>query len=421
MPSTANILASTTRVETPFIIAEIAGYAFGKYTKRIESVVDQSGFTRRYLASYPNYVQSLTVDKVNGTVNTYNLTLVYAIIAGDDPNKIDKILSMVSNSRKITISYGDWSMPHYIYRDEEALITNVTSSIDVQTSTITYVITAVSSASCLAAGTYSFSKRTAKPSDVIKEILYKQSYGALDVFYGMRDRNLVLQKNLIASDDKQVVIQAKTNMSVFDYLSYLVSCMSCVTDSTNSITGKHKYIMTVIDDTSGEFGGPYFKVTKVAKNIKETNSLEQFEVDIGYPSNNIVTSFSINDNQAYSILYDYSGKIQQSEYGYRISDDGSFDYIYAPTLSNSKRMYISTEADKNWWSQVTSYPISATLKLKGLLRPAMLMTYIKVNLYFYGEKHNASGTYIITAQKDEISSAGFSTTLSLTRIQGEEV
>lgn len=419
MPSTANILTSTTRVETPFIIAEIGGYAFGKYTKRIESVVDEKGFSRKYLASYPNYVQSLTIDKVNGTVNTYNLTLVYAIKAGDDPNKIDKILSLVSSSRKIVISYGDWSMPHYIYRDEEALITNVTSSIDVQTSTITYVITAVSSSSCLATGSYSFPKRTAKPSDVIKEILYKQSYGALDVFYGMRDKNFVLQKNLIASDDNKVVIQAKSSISVFDYIKYLVSCMSCVTDSLNSLTGKHRYIMTVIDDTSGEFGGPYFKVTKVANSIKETNSIDQFEVDIGYPSNNIVTNFTVNDNQAYTILYNYAGKIQQSEYGYRISDDGSFDYIYAPTLSNSKNLYISTEADKNWWSQVTSYPISATLKLKGLLRPAMLMTYIKVNVYFYGQKHNTSGTYIITAQKDEINSAGFSTTLSLTRIQGE--
>ena len=419
--ATLNLLSTTSRVATPFVIADIGGYAFGKYIKNIEKVIDTNGFTRRYVETFPNYIQSLTVDKVNGTVNTYNLTLVYAIRAGDDPNKIDKILSSVSSSRKITISYGDLSTPHYIYKDEEALITNVTSSVDIQTSTITYVITAVSSSSCLATGTYSFSKRTAKPSDVIKEILYKQSYGALDVFYGMRDKSQVLQKNLIASDDKSVIIQAKTNISVFDYITYLVSCMSCVTDSSNSITGKHRYTVTVVDDTSGEFSGPYFKVTKVASTVKETNSLNAFEVNIGYPSGDIVLEFSINDNQAYSILYNYASKIQQPDYVYRINDEGEYDYIYSPTLSNSKNLYISTEADKNWWSQVTSYPISATLKLKGLLKPALLMTYIKVNLYFYGQRHNATGTYIITAQRDEVSFSGFTTTLSLTRIQGEEV
>lgn len=54
------------------------------------------------------------------------------------------------------------------------------------------------------------------------------------------------------------------------------------------------------------------------------------------------------------------------------------------------------ETDKTWWTQVTQYPIKATLQLKGLLRSAMLMTYVKVNVYFYGQKHISSGTYIVT-------------------------
>ena len=145
-----------------------------------------------------------------------------------------------------------------------------------------------------------------------------------------------------------------------------------------------------------------------------------YEIDIGYPTANIVTSFTVNTNDAYTILYEYSKKIKQDEYSYRINDDGEYEYIYNPTLSNSVDLYRTTQADKNWWSQVTSYPISATVTLKGLLRPAILMTYLKLNVYFYGRKHNTSGVYIITKQEDSISSAGFKTTLSLTRIQGDD-
>ena len=43
-----------------------------------------------------------------------------------------------------------------------------------------------------------------------------------------------------------------------------------------------------------------------------------------------------------------------------------------------------TEASKNWWTEVTSFPVKATLKITGLLRPAMLMQYVKINSYFYG-------------------------------------
>ena len=80
----------------------------------------------------------------------------------------------------------------------------------------------------------------------------------------------------------------------------------------------------------------------------------------------------------------------------------------------------SFEREKTWWSQVTQFPISATLTLKGLLRAVMLMSYIRVNVYYYGKKHNTSGLYIITKQEDSISESGYTTTLSLTRIQGIE-
>lgn len=65
---------------------------------------------------------------------------------------------------------------------------------------------------------------------------------------------------------------------------------------------------------------------------------------------------------------------------------------------------------------MTQYPIKASITLRGLLRPAILMQNIKLNVYFYGRKHVSSGVYIITSQKDSISKNGYSTTLELIKI-----
>lgn len=416
-----DLLGVTSRVEVPFVIVNIGGYAFGVFDKSVQPIIDQSGFTRRYVASYPNYIDRLSVTKVNGSVNTYNLSLNYAIQAGDDPNKIDKILSLAANSRQIIFSYGDYSAPQYAYKDEAALITNVTSTVNVQTSVITYNITAVGGAVQLNAGTQNYSRRKAKPSDVIKELLRQESSGLQSVFPGMRDYNLVLSKGLIASDDAEVAIEAQSNISTLDYLKYLVTCMSSTSDISNSITDRHMYMISIEDDFKGIFGGAYFRIIKVAKSSAEVASLDAFEIDIGYPTSNIVTNFSINSNEAYTILYDFAGKVQQSTISYRINDEGDFDYDYSPSLARDKRLYITTEAEKNWWNRVTQYPITATLTIRGLLKPAMLMSYVKLNVYFYGQKHISSGLYIITQQVDEVGLSGFFTTLSLTRIGGDTV
>jgi hypothetical protein len=75
------------------------------------------------------------------------------------------------------------------------------------------------------------------------------------------------------------------------------------------------------------------------------------------------------------------------------------------------------QEDINWFTKVTKYPISATLKIQGLLRPAQLMQYLRLNVMFPGgNKHISSGLYIITKQVDDISENGYTTTLSLTRI-----
>lgn len=65
---------------------------------------------------------------------------------------------------------------------------------------------------------------------------------------------------------------------------------------------------------------------------------------------------------------------------------------------------------------MTQFPIQATLTIQGLLRPSTLMSYVKVNVYFYSHKHVSSGLYIITKQVDDIGDSGYKTTLSLTRI-----
>lgn len=51
---------------------------------------------------------------------------------------------------------------------------------------------------------------------------------------------------------------------------------------------------------------------------------------------------------------------------------------------------------------MTQFPIKATMTIKGLLRASILMSYIRVNVYFFGRKHTSSGIYAITKQEDKI-------------------
>lgn len=411
-----------TRVEAPFITVVIAGYAFGKYSRRIEKIVSPvDGFTKQYLEYFPNFVTSVDVTKVNGAVNTYTIQLVYQIRDGDDPNKIDKILSNASSTRKLTISYGDYNLPTFIYKEEEALITKVTQNLAMESSKITYTITAVSACKLATDGCFNFNKKVAKPSDVLKSLLRDKKYGLQDIFYGMRNYSKVLQLGLIASDDKAVTINAKYNISVFDYMAYLVSCMTSLQDTTVGIKGRHKYTIAVIDDITGELSGPYFKVQQIANNIQETNTIGLYELDIGFPDAQAVTSFQMTTDDSYSILYDYSEKQKQTEYSYKLNDRGEYEYVYAPSLLKSKQYFVPTEQEKTWWAQVTQYPVSATVTIKGLLRPAVLMSYVKVTCLFYGRKYNASGTYIITKQQDRIDENGYRTTLNLVRIAGSSL
>lgn len=418
MAKTLSLLGNLNRIECPFIKVQIGTYIFGIYNKVSSIDFDESGFYLATKIDYPNYVQSLEITKINGQVNQYTLTLIYPIKPGDDPNFFEKVFSSVSKSRKIIFSYGDISLPTFVYRDEEAIITDVKSNFDIQNSRITYTVSAVSSAALAISGNYTFiNSEPVKPSDEIKRVLKDPTYGLQDLFYGMNNLELVKQEGLIASDDKVVKLDSKTNISALDYILYLVSCMIPESSPSSKVKLKDIYILTIVDDTSGVFGGPYFKVTRVASKIEKSDA---YEIDIGYPSANIVTSFQIDNQENYSIYYDWNEKLNQSDYVKRLNNKGEWEDVYAPIVSSGNDKYKTRISDSTWWTKITEYPISAQITLKGLLRPAILMTHVRLKVYFFGQEHISSGLYIVTQQKDRINSNGYYTTLSLTRIGADK-
>ena len=412
-----SLLGNLNRIETPFIKVTIGNYTFGIYQKTKATLKDEKGF---YLATrilYPNYIQSLDITKINGQVNTYSLSIIYPIRPGDDPNFFEKVFSSVSQTRKIVFSYGDISLPTFIYKNEEAIITDVQSDFDILNSRISYNVSAVSSAALAKSGCYTFiNAAPKKPSDEIKNLLYNPTYGLQDLFYGMNNKGIVEQEGLIPGDDKVVKLESKTNVSALDYLTYLVSCMVPAASSETSIKQKDIYILTVVDDTTGKFGGPYFKIIKTSKKVDNSDA---YEIDIGYSTANIVTSFKVNNQENYSIYYDWQKELTQQDYVNRLNDKGEWEEVFAPVISSKNDNYVTRISDKTWWTKITEYPIGAQITLKGLLRPAILMTHVRLKVYFFGQKHINSGLYIVTQQKDSISTRGYYTTLSLTRIGGE--
>ena len=75
--------------------------------------------------------------------------------------------------------------------------------------------------------------------------------------------------------------------------------------------------------------------------------------------------------------------------------------------------------DKNWWTNITEFPITATLTLKGLSTYTLLLNYIKINVLYFGAKRSTSGMYIIVGQEDSLSGNGFKTKLDLLRVGGD--
>lgn len=412
--SSLSLISNQNRVEVPFIKVQIGNYTFGVY-ETSKSRLGKTSSNNVLNLRYPNYVKSLDITKINGQVNQYELTLEYTITEQDDPNFFEKVFSSVSQSRTIVFSYGDMSTPYYCYRDEKAIITDVKSDFAISSNKITYIVTAMSSTKLLMSAVSTFRKRSnTKPSDVIKELLKDESFGLLEVFYGMRNGLTINSVDLIPGNDLAKNLQAKENISVLDYLKYLVNEMTPV-DSSSLLKGG-VYLLKFSDDVTNELGGPYFQIIQSNRNV---NTSEAYEIDIGYESKDIVKEFKIDNDESYSIFYNYCSELEDTQYVRRINSRGELEDVYAPIVSSGNVEHRTRESDKSWWTKVTAYPIAASITLKGLLRPAMLVTNVRLNIYFFGQKHISSGLYIVTKEKDTIDESGFKTKLDLVRISGD--
>ena len=419
------LLSSTTRVEVPYVKVTIGDYTFGVYSKT-EATRLSNGFYVSAGIKYPNYIQRLDITKVNGELNTYNLSFIYTIRPGDDPNFFEKVFSSVSSTREIVFSYGDISAPQYIYKNEKALILQVSSRFSTQ-GKIEYNVSAISS-SKLSNSTSSYypARTNVRPSSIIKSMLKDPSTGLLSLFTGMANFAIIDREGLIESDDIEVNLKAQINYTPLQYIKYLVSCMIPSGTSNNKNQIESFYAFTIHDEAEGEvlpsgfearnLGGPYFRVRKVSKNIEHPDA---YDVIIGYPTANLINSFNITNDENYSLLYDYQGELNESTFVRRLDMNGNWVTEYSPVISSKNKFFTTTPEEKTWWSKITQYPISASLSIKGLLRPALLMEYVNLQVLFFGKKHISSGLYIITKQVDSISGSGYSTTLSLTKIQGD--
>lgn len=431
-----NLLSSQARIQVPWVKVTIGSYTFGIYSKVGRGNKDTEGFYHAYDVQYPNYIKNLRIVKINGQVNQYTLTIAYPVRMEDDPNFFEKVFSSVSSTRKIVFSYGDAAMPSYVYKDEEAMITKVQQTFNFGQggtlgAVIGYQIEAVSSSALAKSGSYTFSNSPSvkvKPSDVIKGLFKNEDYGLRNLFYGMKDADL---DEFIAGDDQPVILETKVGISALDYINYLTSCMIPASATTSNISSDI-YILTLHDDTTydrnyddgtrlivknKEVVGPYFKVTRTSY---LTNKSDAYEIDIGISTSTIVTNFSINQNDSYAILFDYQGELATNPYRQSINDDGTMSQVYAPGVSSQNLERLTRPNDTTWWTKITKYPITASITVQGLLRPAQLMTYVRLNVIFPGgKKHISSGLYIVTKQTDSIDENGYKTQLDLTRISGD--
>ena len=405
------LLGLQSRVEVPFIKVKIGRYTFGAYqeTNLAKGVKTDLGVYRQLGIEFPNFVQSLEVKKINGQYNRYSLVMVYQITQHNDPNFLVKVFSSVSDTRAIEFSYGDMSTPSFTYRTEKAMILDVRQELSMESATITYRVTAASTGVLATVGSFPFEAKTMKPSDRIKEILYSPLYNLLEVFPGMRDRRLVEMLGLIDGTDIVENIEPKPSMPILDYLTFLVSCMR---PSASSKAGL--YTIVIVDSVTDEPSGTYFKVIRVDKENEDTGVA--YSLDIGVPTGNVVTAFHVDDNKAFSIFYDYAKQLSSFDYVKRIDENGKLIDVYGPLLSSGNSTFKTPPSVASWWKSVTEYPIKASVTIRGLLRPATLMSQVRLRLYYFGRKYIYSGLYVVTSQTDRIDASGFSTTLGLTRI-----
>ena len=361
---------------------------------------------------FPNYLDSMSINKINGRINRYSINLVYQVRPGEDPNFIDKLLSRVGYTRPLKILYGDSVYPDNYFREEEVFIMDAKHNEDPASAKITYSLTAISSVGASIKSSTNFNSVIDKPSNQIYNLLYNSgeiSTSLMNAFPGMQNRQIVASSGFIPSNDSVVKIPGMSNSSPTAYLSTLVSSMVNASGETSS------YFLTYNDDS--KFNGSYFKISEVKK--LPSSSLYNltgsvYSVDVGYPSNNMVMNFQLCDNNYWSLAYKFAGSI--NTYEYDIDNSGNIVSNKINLINRNSKFEQYSLIDENWWKQITEFPISAKLTLKGLVTPAMLMSYINVNALFYGQRDIASGLYVVTEENDTISGSGYRTELTLLRV-----
>lgn len=385
LPSTINY------VEAPYAKITIGGVEIGTYKN----------------GNYPNYINSITAKKTNGSMNEYTINLIHQISPGDNPNYIDNLISKNSYD-KIKIEYGD-AEAGISFRNVDALLTGVKNNFDFFNNCISYTITATSSSIMSIISKKNYPSVTAKPSTIINNMLY-ESGELLQYFPGMSNKTLVSSSNLIPTNDKTVTFDAVDSISPFDYLTKLVSSMSSTTDN------KSVYYLDV-KDSGGN--GSYFQIKQIQTSLPSGSRPFMYEVDINYPNeNSLVYDFSVNEDFAWPLAYKYAGSVKSYDYGI----DSGGKILSSLRTSNLKNLTATSGvsvSDATWWRNVTEFPITASLDVKGLTTNILLLNYIKVNVYYFGRKRTTSGVYIVTGQEDSLSGNGFRTRLDLLRVAGD--
>jgi len=128
----------------------------------------------------------------------------------------------------------------------------------------------------------------------------------------------------------------------------------------------------------------------------------------------MVLNFSLDNGVYFPLIYNYNKKL--SVWDYDIDNMGNILRTSVNPLVTNNDFHKRNVIQSNWWKKVTEYPVTAQLTLKGLVKPVILGSMIKVNVLFYGNEDLASGVYMITGQSDSISGNGYTTTLSLVRV-----
>lgn len=389
-----DLLSYPNLVEAPFIEVNLNGITIGGYGNQEDE--------------YPNHLVNLEIDKINGRINQYTINIVHQIRVGEDPNFIDSLLSRTGVRNKIKIKYGDSAYGAF-YKEEEAYIMDVSFKESVVSSRIDYVIRAVSSVGELQETRFNFPAIESKPSSEIIKLLYddkKVSNLLQDFFGGMTNKQETLAKGYIPTDDAEILIPGSDEISPVDRLKQLVSYMY------DPISPESSYFLSFEDSSDNN---AYFKISKVSRTSNAEEAVKNcYYVDVGYPGNSFVTNFSISSDVYWPIFKKYSGTIPN--YNYDIDYNGNLITTQVDPITIDEKFNSHSIKLENWWRFVTSYPISATLTIKGLMKPILLIENVYIHAQFYGKKDIADGIYTIVGQHDSISGNGYTTTLSLLKV-----